>query len=150
VAEHVPALEAAGDDRRAATAALGGAEALARDAVGRMGRLLGILRELEVAPEPVPTVAATRRRALRLRATLAPWLLLALFGTAEQLLLPERPAAIGPGTVVGSPAYPAVVVLALCWLTPLPLVLRRRAPLIAIAAIGAVLVARTAADDCRR
>ena len=59
VAEHVPALEAAGADRRAASAALGDAERLARDAIGRLGRLLGLLREIEVpaavaVAEPAP------------------------------------------------------------------------------------------------
>ena len=52
-----------------------------------------------------------------------------------------------PGVVVEPPQYPPGVVFLLCWLTPLPLVWRRRAPLAVIAAIGAMLVLRTAADD---
>ena len=84
---------------------------------------------------------------MRFHARFGPVLAFAAIGVVEQLLLPARPAEAAPGVFVEAPPYPAAVAVGLAIATALPLVLRDRAPLVAIAAVGSLLVGRSAVRD---
>jgi signal transduction histidine kinase len=130
-----------------ATKALQRTERAARGAAAELRRLLAVLG----APDASVPVAAPRptlrARLARLHAAYGPVVAFAALGVVEQVLLPERPHVLASGVVVPAAPYPAAAAMGLAIVTALPLLLRQRAPLVAIAGTAALLVARTAVGD---
>jgi hypothetical protein len=144
-----------GADPEAAARALREAGRAARDASAEVRGLLAVLdegAERDGAPQPL----LVRARALRARVAArlpgmlwrhGPVVVFAAVGVVDQLLVPARPAEVAPGVIVPAAPYPVLVAAALGALTALPLVVRGRAPLLAVGTVGALLVARSAVGD---
>ena len=147
VARRTGPLRHAGEDRRAATRALQAAERAAQDAIGELRELLSVLRETTPAEPCAPVRPSRAARIARFHARYGPVLVFAAIGTVEQVAIAELPVEIAAGVVVPEAPYPAGVAIALAWATALPLLLRHRRPLTAIAATAAFLVARMAIGD---
>jgi signal transduction histidine kinase len=128
------------------------ASALARRMAAVAGtagdQLRGMLGELHAAPEVVAPPDGRRRRAriVALAGLAAPAVLLAAFGVADQLQAPSLPrdvTAWGMTFRVPAPALGPAAGLVLAVLTPLALLGRRRAPVLAVAVTMAFVVGRT-------
>src|SRR4051794_2474295 len=149
------AAEAQGAFGRAPDAAAGASSRMVDVSATAGARLREMVGTLHAPPSAAaPPAPAERGRPWAsladVAALCAPWILLAAFGVADQLLAPDLPldvSAWGISFHVDAPLLgePAGIVLAV--LTPLALVLRRRVPAVAVGITMAFVVARTWQGD---